>query len=175
MPYEIPGIQGWMEENQLNWLYGTARMMSSIVEIGSWKGRSTHALLSGCPGPVFAVDHFRGNPDERDTLHKEAITGDVFAEFWKNVGMFGNLIVMRMPSVVAAQYFAPQSVDMVFIDGDHSYEAVMNDLAAWRPKCRRLICGHDLQEWSVKAALKDIGYRYQAINGFDLWRINFAA
>ncbi len=174
MAYTLPDIQGWMGEPEMNWLYGTAQTMSSIIEIGSWKGRSTHALLSGCPGPVFAVDHFQGNPNERDGPHKEAVTGDIFSEFWKNVGMFKKLVVLRMPSVVAAQYFAPASVDMVFIDGDHVREAVVADIALWRPKCRRLLCGHDSAMDSVKAALKELGYTHQEVNGMGIWRLNFA-
>ena len=177
MPYKIPDIDGWMEECQMNWLYGTAQTMTSIVEIGSWKGRSTHALLSGCPGPVFAVDHFRGNPDEigEGSAHFEATCTDIFPQFWANVGHFKNLVAMRMPSVVAAQYFAPASVDMVFIDGDHSTkEAIVSDLAVWRPKCRRLLCGHDASYITVQDALKEMGYRYQGVNGFAIWRLNFA-
>jgi predicted O-methyltransferase YrrM len=165
-----------MVDTQLNWLYGTAQTMTSIVEIGSWKGRSTHALLSGCPGQVFAVDHFMGNPYQREEgrAHHEAVTGDIFSQFWTNVGHFKNLVVMRMPSIVAAQYFAPASVDMVFIDGDHTTDAVVSDLASWRPKCRRLLCGHDALTGSVIDGLKEMGYRYQEVNGFAIWRINFA-
>jgi len=32
---------------------------------------------------------------------------------------------------------------MVFIDGDHSYEGGAADIAAWLPKTRKLLCGHD--------------------------------
>lgn len=177
MPYEIPAIDGWMQEFEMNWLYGTAQTMASIVEIGSWKGRSTHALLSGCPGPVFAVDHFKGNPDEiqKGSPHHEALTADIFAQFWANVGRFKNLVVMRMPSIVAAQYFAPASVDMVFIDGQHTADALVADIAAWRPKCRRLLCGHDVVLDTIQDGLKESGYRWQEVKGLDLWRINFAA
>ena len=41
---------------ELEWLYKAAKRMKSIVEIGSWQGRSTYVLLSGCQGPVMAVD-----------------------------------------------------------------------------------------------------------------------
>jgi hypothetical protein len=35
---------------------------------------------------------------------------------------------------------------MVFIDGDHSYEALMADLEAWTPRAKKLVCGHDLDD-----------------------------
>ena len=146
--------------------------MASVVEIGSWKGRSTHALLSGCPGPVFAVDHFKGNPDEnwRPALGGQAQTSS--RHFWMNVGHFTNLVVLRMPSVEAAQYFAPKSVDMVFIDGCHIKDAVVADLKAWHPKCRQLLCGHDASYGDIQMALKECGIEFKAVNQIGLWRID---
>ncbi len=57
--YKDLGIQGWMSLKELNWLYQQAKKCDSILEIGSWKGRSTHALLSGCKGIVTCVDTFK--------------------------------------------------------------------------------------------------------------------
>jgi hypothetical protein len=36
-----------------------------------------------------------------------------------------------------------ESADMVFIDGDHSYESVKEDILTWLPKTKKMICGHD--------------------------------
>ena len=77
-----PAIDGWMDEKELNWLYTTALEMASVVEVGSWRGRSTSALLSGCKGPVFAVDTWKGSPDEINGTHADAVTQDIFAQFW---------------------------------------------------------------------------------------------
>ena len=70
----------------------------------------------------------------------------------KNVGKYlsGNLpqqiIPIMMPSPPAADLFANQSLDLVFIDGDHEHDAVRNDMLAWLPKVRRggIICGHEM-------------------------------
>ena len=172
MPYEIPVIQGWMADDCMTWLYDTAQTMTSVVEVGSWRGRSTHALLSGCPGPVFAVDHFKGNPYELDGPHKDAVTQDIFSQFWGNVGQFPNLVVFRMPSVEAAQYFAPRSVDMVFIDGDHRRDAVTADIEAWRPACRKLICGHDSGLDTVRSALHGLACELVEVPNLGIWRID---
>lgn len=58
-------IQGWMTVEELNWLLETGKAMESIVEVGSWKGRSTFAQCSsGCPR-VYAVDHFKGSSEHQ--------------------------------------------------------------------------------------------------------------
>ncbi len=163
-----PEIQGWMGKDSLAWLYERAQQMESIVEIGSWKGRSTHALLSGCRGPVFAVDHFKGSPDELNGAHGEAARRDIFPDFWQNVGGFRNLVLFRMESTEAAKYFAPKSVDMVFIDGCHMKQAVMADINAWAPKCRKLLCGHDAGYKTVQEAIRDCGFTNTRENG-GMW------
>jgi len=145
------GISGWMEPRELLWLYRQAKRMHSIVEIGSWKGRSTYALLTGCPGTVHAVDHFQGSVDERDKSHQEAKLGDIYSIFMQNVGHFKNLAVHRLESTAAAARFT--EVDMVFIDGGHAFVEVCADIEAWSPVATKLICGHDYHFPSVLLAV----------------------
>jgi len=163
------GIDGWMDEKELRWLHACSSKMCSVVEIGSWKGRSSVALLTGCKGPVFCVDHFNGSASQRDTAHAEAKDGKLFEQFIGNVGMFPNLVVMRMPSVMAASFFRRKSVDMIFIDGDHEYEEFKQDVRVWLPVCRRLFCGHDLGEGGVTKALQDSGLSFKKLIG-SIWR-----
>jgi len=53
--------------------------------------------------------------------------------------------ILRMTSLEAAAKCAPASLDLVFIDGDHSYEAVRADIKAWLPtlKPSGVLAGHD--------------------------------
>lgn len=132
-----------MTEDELQWLYETSLRMDSVVEIGSWKGRSTHALLSGCKGSVFAIDHFKGSPNELDSNHQEALEKDIYEAFYDNVGHFPNLVVMKMDSLSASRFFRYTSVDMVFIDGCHLYEDVLTDILVWKPIAKKILCGHD--------------------------------
>jgi hypothetical protein len=127
--------------------------MESIVEVGSWKGRSTHALLTGCKGFVFSVDHFGGSPNELNGTHLEATQTDIYLDFKKNVGYFPNLIVMRMDSQKAATFFRSKSIDMIFIDATHTYAALKQDIISWIPICRKLICGHDAQSCGFDEAI----------------------
>jgi hypothetical protein len=149
-------IQGWMNDADLSWLFNTAREMDSVAEIGSWKGRSTHALLSGCKGTVYAVDHFLGSSGERETIHREAETRDIYKDFMKNVGSFKNLQVLKMDSAEAVKQFEDNSVDMVFIDAGHTYEEVLSDIKRWLPKAKKIICGHDRLYLQVQRAVREV-------------------
>lgn len=144
--YGENNIQGYMYDEELDCLYNLATEVNSIVEIGSWKGRSTHALLSGCKGTVIAVDHFLGSADkeEHEKYYKDAKDDIIYNEFINNVGHFNNLKVLRMSSENAIKLV--DSVDMIFIDGEHTSEGFKKDLDMWLPKCRKIICGHDYND-----------------------------
>jgi predicted O-methyltransferase YrrM len=152
-----------MGTEELRWLFEKAGQMESIVEIGAWMGKSTHALCSGCPGIVIAVDHFMGCPDERAGPHIEATQRDISQDFWKNVGHFKNLSLLKMNSVKAAGLFRPKTIEMVFIDASHEYQDFKADLLGWLPICRKLIGGHDIGYQSVRQAVEELGKPYSVI------------
>lgn len=153
--YKYPGnrIFGWMHTEELQWLYAQAQKMTSIVEIGSWQGRSLHALLSGCAYPVWAVDNW-----DEELMAPYGSAREAKEIFRINMAPFSNLTVLEMSSPEAAQRFKDGSVDMVFIDADHRYEAIKADIGAWLPKTEVLICGHDFSpNWpGVEQAVREI-------------------
>lgn len=167
-----PGIDGWMNGAELEWLFEQASKMENVVEIGSWMGRSTHALLSGCKGTVYAVDHFKGSLSEIEGAHQRAKTEDIHAIFQRNVGHFPNLVILKMDSVEASRLFEDKFFDMVFIDGEHEPPQPKMDIEAWFPKCRKLFCGHDMRQGGVPQALVDskIEKVYQVPNT-TIWSI----
>lgn len=172
MEYNVKSnkIKGWMSNIDLLWLFNIAKEMDSIVEIGSWKGRSTHALLSGCKGDVYAVDHFLGSQAE-SKAHAEARTGDIYKQFMENVGSFNNLHVLKMDNAEAVKQFEDKSVDMVFIDGGHTRQEVIDDINRWLPKVKKVICGHDYPMGSIQraiaATIKEVSLN--DTNGGTIW------
>lgn len=147
------GKEKWIYEGELEWLYRRAEGMSTIVEIGSWKGRSTYALCSACLGRVYAVDPFWGSGEVDEKIERE---GSPYEEFLSNVGHFRNLRVFPMTSERAAESrLIPKKVDMVFIDGCHYKEFVLQDIQLWLPRCAVLLCGHDDNRESVIDALNE--------------------
>lgn len=157
--YGAPEIDGWMSYPELMWLYETAKSKNRIVEIGSWKGRSTHALCSGNTGEVFAVDTWLGSMDPLDQTNSQAKSNDIYSEFCQNTRQFTNLRVIRKSSLDASMDFDDRSIDMVFIDAGHTYEEVQADISAWLPKVKvgGIICGHDYSDvWKgVKKAVNE--------------------
>lgn len=159
-----------MTANELAWLERVAGRMNRIAEVGSWKGRSTSALLRGCPGPVYAVDHWQGSREEREGPHREAVTGDIFADFMANVGEFPNLRVRRGESTRIASGLP--LMDMVFIDAGHSYDEVTADIEAWAPKAVKLIAGHDYHMEGVRRAVDEaFGDRVKTA-AESIWYVN---
>jgi hypothetical protein len=135
---------GWMSEVELAYLAECASKSRCIVEIGSWKGRSTLALACNTPGIVYAVDTWKGTEQQGDELaqHPE---GWLLEEFKRNTAGLDNIVICEGPSVEMAARYAGLEVDMLFIDGYHTYEGVRSDILAWRPMLRPggILCGHD--------------------------------
>lgn len=117
-----------------------------LVELGSFLGKSTaylatELLNAGLRTELTAVDTWRGTPGRM----KQA---DYYPAFTKNLrggdaDLFEIVRPLRCDSAEAAGAFPDRSVDFLYIDADHSYARVKADIAAWRPKCRGVIAGHD--------------------------------
>lgn len=120
-------------------MFEFAQRMQSIAEIGCWKGRGTHALLSGCKGTVTAIDPFDpviyGNPERKLSQGR-----DIFKEFSDNMARFKNLRIWRMASEDVA---TEEKFDMVFLDGQKSYSAYLQDIKRWLPRTTKVIAGYD--------------------------------
>ena len=171
-------IPGWFNEE---WLYdrmiGRAPHTATFVEVGCWLGKSTAYFASrirdcGKAIAFYAVDTWQGSPNEPAMVEAVAQAGgSVFELFRTNMREAGVLDVirpLRMPSVAAATLFANDSLDFVFIDADHTCEAVQADITAWRPKVRAggILAGHDWNTYdSLQQAVTSILGRNFAVEG----------
>lgn len=142
-------IQGWLTPNQERWLFEAAYSLpdkSNIVEIGSFKGRSTCCLASACRGTrkrVYAVDTFRGN--DSDFSYPEFL-----ADFTQNMQRVGlSEYVQPIPgksSQTARNWNKP--IHMLFIDGSHEYADVLADFEGFFPHVvpGGIVAFHDVNE-----------------------------
>lgn len=148
---------------------------SLFIEIGSWLGRSAalmgvEIINSGKPIALHCVDPWiDGGPDLRETKYLEELGGQSPFELFKvNVKPVNRVIIPHQcTSVEASNEFADGIIDFIMIDGDHSYEAVKADIAAWMPKMKRksVISGDDYMWPGVKQAVEEAfpGCPYQIV------------
>lgn len=146
-------ISGWFDFAALyDAMVDRARDGAAFVEVGAYLGRSTVYLASriqqsGKKIRLYVVDLWDGwvyREDEEPAPE----SADVFAQFFRNVrraGIDEVLCPLRMPSEEAADLFDDGTLDFVFLDADHGYQAVRRDLQCWFPKVKRrgFLGGHD--------------------------------
>lgn len=116
----------------------------TIVEIGSYLGGTAWhfaQIQRDNRGKFYAVDPWNFDGDIR--THGDISRG--FTENMRDAGLIEHVAVLQMTSKAAAEKFDDGSVDMVFIDGDHSKKGCGDDIADWWSKLRvgGVMCGHD--------------------------------
>lgn len=72
---------------------------------------------------------------------------------------------IRKPSVEASKEFEDESCDVIFIDMQHTYEAVKEDLEHWYPKLKTggYIAGHDIDKDGVHKAVSEFFDKFDII------------
>ena len=153
-------IPGWLSENEAITLYELARSLPAerpvAVEIGSWLGKSSVVLSKGMKGKrrpaLYCIDPFNGDADagDRELYGREMVGMDRTLEqtFLENMKKNGVLDIAR-PVVAYSFEVAPdfkEPIDLLFIDGNHDYEAVLQDYEQWSPliKTGGVIAFHDV-------------------------------
>jgi len=153
------------------------------VEVGVHRGQLSRTLFKLIPGlKLYMVDIWSDEsyPDNDDTAAAEKFR-DLYRKKWrenmetarKNVAG-KNAVLIRADSITGAREFEDGSLDFVFIDADHSYEAVKADIATWMPKIRKggLISGHDYEpkgKFGVKRAVDEIFGDRVITGGNNTW------
>lgn len=145
-------------------LVGRLRTSGIGAEIGVWKGEFSAELVRQTrPQSLHLVDpwsfsgelpqRWYGGAKARDQKDMDAIYSSVVTKFAKKP----EVRIHRMRSSHAAPLFPDGHFDWIYIDGDHSYETVLQDLTLWGPKVRRggILAGDDYQ-WRDEAGLLSV-------------------
>lgn len=155
-PSEIPGYFGFFDVYNL--FVSSAPEGSTIVELGSFKGRSFSHLLelankSSKKLNLVSIDTFKGSAEHNESK--------LYEEFKKNIDSLYfkyPYITIVGESVNVSKIFTEKSIYAVLIDASHEYEDVRNDIEAWKPKIipGGYIAGDDYDWPGVRKAVKEI-------------------
>jgi hypothetical protein len=154
--YDAPSAW-WQHVPVAHWLVDVIKP-DTIVELGTHYGVSFFAFCEASEAFssnsfVFAVDTWEG--DEHSGAYSEEVYNKVLAH-WSGFHRSRSRLV-RSTFDEAANYFENKSIDILHIDGLHTYEAVQHDFKTWLPK---------LKDESV-VLLHDINVRER---GFGVWK-----
>ncbi|MYL82851.1 hypothetical protein GTA51_06835 [Desulfovibrio aerotolerans] len=140
---EFAFIEGFLDPIEGYALYLLSKFgpgIGTIVEIGSYAGRSTAYLARGSKEArrekVIAVDHFEGSPEHREGGdHESAFVKnnnlyDVFIHNLNRAKVSDRVSVIKKSSCAAAADWR-HPIRLLFIDGDHSYEDSKRDFECW--------------------------------------------
>ena len=117
------------------------------VELGSFKGQFANTILNNWNGKLLMVDVWRELPhEEYDDVsnHREHI--DAYTQAMDNLkGFEDRAYMLRMKGEHACDFISDQSLDFVYIDANHAYDFVKQDIKLWYPKVKQngYLCGHD--------------------------------
>lgn len=134
--------------------------IKTVLEVGSYLGKSA-VFFGELVQQVYCVDPFVLWPDGKMV----GVTREDFCEeFYNNLAKTNtnNVTVFRATSRDTAKRFDKQ-VDLIYLDAQHDYKSVVEDIIMWRDKGAKIICGDDFDEhWpTVKAAVSDFVEDFQ--------------
>jgi hypothetical protein len=140
-----------------------------IVEVGVRRADYTTVLAAANPrARIIGVDpwaiydgYLIGATRDNTTEHIEGH----YARACARAERFPNIRYIRSFSVEAAAEFKPDSIDMVYIDGNHAAEYVTADIDAWTRVVRPggIISGHDYKRMVMRNERYEV---FQAVNAY---------
>lgn len=150
-------IEGWLSKEEARLLFETAKRIPDngvIVEIGSWKGKSTIFLATGSRtsgrAKIYAIDPHRGDYTNRSVKSKLVSSLGDFKNNINNAQVDDLIVPVAKKSEDAAKGWN-KKINLLFIDGLHDYESVKKDYLLWskylvpggRIMFHDAYCGHE--------------------------------
>lgn len=146
IPRYVAPSSWWQHVPVAHWLVDVLQP-STVVELGTHYGVSFFAFCEAAEAfspksSVYAVDTWEG--DAHAGSYGESVYQQVYSYWFKMHRRTSSLI--RSTFDEASSYFPDGSVDLLHIDGLHTYEAVKHDFETWLPKMKKgaVVLFHDI-------------------------------
>ena len=127
-----------------------------LVEIGTYTGASAKMFAQN-GFSVVTIDPYIGKYDDDDSWISNSDFTIIRNKFLEEIKGQVNIIPIIARSVTTSLLFEDEFVDVVYIDGSHTYQDCFDDITAWYPKVRKggAIVGHDYGFQTVKDAVAE--------------------
>jgi glycosyltransferase involved in cell wall biosynthesis len=155
--FQMPELQSelsaWTEHTPFAFWIVEALRPQSLVELGTHAGVSYCAFCQavkalGLATAAYAVDTWQGDAhtNKSDAAYADDVLGELRRHHDPRYGGFSTLVQSTFENAVPS--FADGSIDLLHIDGYHTYEAVRGDFETWAPKLseRAVVLFHDINE-----------------------------
>lgn len=157
-------IEGWFPHQSLfrdlvDPLYGVLPRGAEAVEIGCWKGKSAAFLsdaLATLGGRLITIDTFEGSDEPAHHEDPDLKAGRLEEVARQNLEGRSNVQIVRGRSTEVLATFHDASLDLIYIDGDHTQEGVEADIewALKKLKPNGVLIGDDIDWPGVAAAVQ---------------------
>lgn len=141
------------------------------AEIGVCTGRYSKILYENIPGlQLLGVDPYQPYPGYTD-FRRVSTHATNLALTREALAPYPNYVLAMAFGSDAAQFVADESLDFVFIDANHQYPAVKQDINDWAPKVRKggIVSGHDYYHFkSGRGGVVEAVDEYAAEHGIEM-------
>lgn len=116
-----------------------------VIEVGCFSGVSSRIFALGCK-ELYCVDPYSWPAVFEAEKMFESMMSD-----------YPNIKKIKMASVEASKVYKDYSVDFIYIDADHTYQAVLEDINSWVSKVKPggYLGGHDIYMDDVRKAVEE--------------------
>jgi hypothetical protein len=133
------------DRNEFGEFLTSKNLINKGVEVGSFKGEFARTILEKWQGTLYMVDAWYELEDYND-MSNIGLNQDAYLEAMRSINEFRDRAYMlRCLSKQAVDLFPDESLDFVYIDANHEYSYVVEDIKLWYPKVKKggIVAGHD--------------------------------
>ena len=142
-----------------NFIKNNGNDVKTIIEIGTFQGEAARILSENFKdAKIFTVDPWMSGWDDLDWTSKDPDMKEVEYSYDTLTKNNDNIIKIKMKSEDFSKIISDNSIDLIYIDGDHRYEGITNDIACWKSKVKKggYLGGHDYNEYATESIIKAI-------------------